>query len=233
MASPPRYASATGPHGPRAHRPLMVAAATVLGLAVVAGSVLLGTYIGSQRSPATSTPGPRATAPAVPTAAPSATAAPTATPRPEPGGAPAPLAGFGAGPFSGGSPMNGEVSSVGAVRMAAQSGYDRFVLDLGQSPLQQYEVRTQATSRFTLDPKGEVVTLGGARGLLIVLRNASNHDSFSGAADVMAGLSAIREARLVGDFEGVVSWGLGVDGPGFVRVLTLTNPSRLVVDVQT
>jgi len=107
------------------------------------------------------------------------------------------------------------------------------VIDLGQSRLQQYEVLTQATSLFTLDPKGEVVTLSGARGVLIILHNASNHDSFAGPTDIRTGLSAIREARLVGDFEGVVSWGLGVSGSGFVRVTTLTGPNRLVVDVQT
>jgi len=30
-----------------------------------------------------------------------------------------------------------------------------------------------------------------------------------------------------------VTWALGVSGPGFVRVMTLTAPNRLVVDVQT
>jgi len=107
------------------------------------------------------------------------------------------------------------------------------IIDLGQSQLQQFEVRTQATSHFTLDPKGEVVNLSGARGVLIIVHNASNHDSFIGPTDIQTGLPAIREARLVGDFEGVVTWALGVSGPGFVRVMTLTAPNRLLVDVQT
>jgi hypothetical protein len=203
----------------------MVAAATVLAVAVVAVSVLAGIYIGSQRLPATSAPAPKVTTTSAPTTAPSATAVPTPTP--------AAIAGFGAGSFTGGAPIAGELTSVGSVRAAAQSGYDRFVIDLGQSPLQQYEVRTQATSKFTLDPRGEVVTLNGARGVLIVLYNATNHGSFTGTTDIRPGLPAIREARMVGDFEGMVSWGVGVSGPGFVRVLTLTSPNRLVVDVQT
>jgi hypothetical protein len=45
-------------------------------------------------------------------------------------------------------------------------------------------------------------------------------------------LPAIREARLIGDIEGVVFWALGVNGPGFARVMALTNPNRPVVDVQ-
>ena len=30
-----------------------------------------------------------------------------------------------------------------------------------------------------------------------------------------------------------MTWALGVSGPGFVRVMTLTAPNRLLVDVQT
>jgi hypothetical protein len=204
----------------------MVAGAIVLAIAVVAGSVLLGTYAGSQRSPATPAPTPQVTATTAPTTAPTATSQ-TAT-----GAAAAPLAGFGSGPLAGGAAIGGRVTSVGSVRAGSQTGYDRFVADLGQSPLQRYEIRTQPTSRFTLDPRGEVVTLNGARGVLVILYGASNHDSFVGTTDVRTGLPTIEEARLVGDFEGMVSWGLGVNGPGFVRVMTLTSPNRLVVDVQ-
>jgi hypothetical protein len=225
MASPPTFANTGGSHGLRPRTPLVVAGAIVLAVAVIAGSVLIGISIGSQRSPATAGPTPRATATTAPTTAPTAPAA--AQP------APVPLVGFSAGPIAGGAPIAGQVTSVGSVRAAAQSGHDRFVIDLGQSPLQQYEVRTQATSNFTLDPKGAVVSLDGSRGVQVVLRNASNHTSFSGATDLQTGLPAIREARLTGDFEGVVTWSLGVDGPGFVRVTTLPSPNRLVVDVQT
>lgn len=225
MASSPRSALAGGSRGPRARAPWMVAGAVVLGLAVIAGSILLGTYIGSQRSPA-------ATAPTAAPATPAGTAPPTATAPPSAPAPPAPLAGFGVGPFAGGAPVSGQLTSVDSVRAAAQSGYDRFVIDLGSSPLQRYEVRTQPTSRFTLDPKGEVVTLDGSWGVQIVLSSASNHESFSGATDVRTGLPAIKEARVTSDYEGVVTWSLGVDGPGFVRVTTLDSPNRLVVDVQ-
>jgi hypothetical protein len=225
MASPPTLANTGGTHGLRPRTPLVVAGAIVLAIAVVAASVLIGISIGSQRSPATAGPTPKATATTAPTTAPGATA--TAQP------APIPLVGFGVGPIAGGAQGAGTLTSVSTVRAAAQSGYDRFVIDLGQSPLQQYEVRTQATPNFMLDPKGDVVTLDGSRGVQIVLRDASNHSSFSGVTDLQTGLAAIREARLTGDFEGVVTWSLGVDGPGFVRVTTLSSPNRLVVDVQT
>lgn len=225
MASHPGVATTGGSHGRRPRTPLLVVGAIALAVVVIATSVLAGVYIGSRRSPAGSTPAPTATA--APTTAPTATAQPTVKP------VPTPLAGFGAGPYAGGAPISGQLTAIASVRAAAQAGYDRFVIDLGQSPLPQYEVRTQPTATFTLDPRGDDVTLNGSRGVLIVLRNASNHDAFTGSTDVRTGLTTVSEARLVGDFEGVVSWGLGVNGPGFVRVMTLTGPNRLVVDVQT
>jgi hypothetical protein len=212
----------------------MIAGAIVLAAVVIAASVLTGFYISSQRSAATSTPTPEVSAVATPTAVPTATPTtqPSATPQPTARPAPTPLPGFSAGWIAGGAPVAGQVTSVGSVRAAAQNGYDRFVIDLGQSPLQQYDVRPQSSSRFTLDPRGDVVTLDGSRGVQIVLLNASNHATFTGATDIHTGLPAIREARLIGDFEGVVSWALGVNGQGFIRVMALTYPNRLVVDVQ-
>jgi hypothetical protein len=230
MSSHPIPANTGGSEGPRSRTPIVVAGAIVLGTIVIAASVLVGLVtawsIARERSARSTGQIPAVTASAPPTVA------PTTVPVPA-GPAPAPMAGFTAGSFTGGAAVAGLVTSVGSVRAAAQSGYDRFVIDLGQSPLQRYEVRTQATPRFTLDPKGEVVTLDGARGVQIVLLDASNHLSYTGATDLHPSLPAIREAKLIGDFEGVVSWALGIDGPGFVRIMTLANPTRLVVDVQT
>jgi hypothetical protein len=44
-------------------------------------------------------------------------------------------------------------------------------------------------------------------------------------------LRNVRAVALVGDFEGVLSVGLGVRHTSWVHVFTLTGPSRLVVDV--
>ena len=40
-------------------------------------------------------------------------------------------------------------------------------------------------------------------------------------------------AQTVGDFEAVLSWGAGLTRESCLRTLELSNPSRLVVDVQT
>ena len=46
------------------------------------------------------------------------------------------------------------------------------------------------------------------------------------------GLPAVREMKLVCDFEGQVEWLLGVAAAGPYRVLDSTGPARLLVDVR-
>ena len=43
---------------------------------------------------------------------------------------------------------------------------------------------------------------------------------------------AIRQVKIAGDFEGVVSLGVGINGRKPFRVLALAAPPRIVVDVQ-
>lgn len=43
----------------------------------------------------------------------------------------------------------------------------------------------------------------------------------------------IREVKLVEDSEGVVAWGVGLERLACPRVLALTGPVRLVVDLAT
>jgi hypothetical protein len=205
----------------------MAGGAAVLIAVVVLGVVLSGRIWGHQPG-VSATPGPQVTAPGVPTTA------PTTVPATQPSLAPTALPGFGAGPVTGGSPGVGTVS-IASVRAAAQAGFDRFVIDFGSSPPKNlaFEVLPQATSTFITDPKGEQVTLQGTRGVEVNLFSVSNWTSLPGSTDLHLGLPAIKEARRTGDFEANVHWSLGIDGPGFVRLMTLTGPTRLVVDVQS
>ena len=83
------------------------------------------------------------------------------------------------------------------------------------------------------DPSGVQVTLAGSAGLVVTVRGATANGSFTGSTDLRpSGTAVLEEARQIGDFEGVVTWGLGLSRASCFRVLTLTGPSRLVVDVQ-
>jgi hypothetical protein len=45
------------------------------------------------------------------------------------------------------------------------------------------------------------------------------------------GLRNVKEVVNAGDFEGVLTYGIGLNNKSQIRVFTLTNPSRVVVDV--
>jgi hypothetical protein len=118
------------------------------------------------------------------------------------------------------------------VRVAHHSGYDRLVIGFPTAnAMPEYQLTRQATSTFIRDASGQPVTLNGSAGIRIVLRNT---DVTQGVAtDQKPGLPAIREVAQIGNFERVVSYGVGLATAACFRVLELTGPSRLVIDVQT
>jgi len=139
------------------------------------------------------------------------------------------------GPFtctdrSGG--VAGTAATVSALRIAHHDGYDRLVIGFATSnTMPEYQLTQQATAQFVRDASGQPVTLEGSAGIRAVLRNA---DITPGApTDLKPELPAIREVAQIGNFERVVSYGVGLATPACFRVLELSGPTRLVIDVQT
>jgi hypothetical protein len=139
------------------------------------------------------------------------------------------------GPFtctarSGG--VAGVAATISDVRIAHHDGYDRLVIGFATAnTMPEYQLTRQATSTFVRDASGQPVTLDGSAGIRAVLRNA---DITPGVpADVKPLLPAIREVAQIGNFERVVSYGVGLATPACFRVLELSGPTRLVIDVQT
>jgi hypothetical protein len=125
-----------------------------------------------------------------------------------------------------------------AVRVAHQPGFDRIVFEFapqsgGTAHLPAYTVSRQASAQFVKDPSGQAVTMRGSAGLRIVFHGASGATSYTGSRDQMPGLPVIQEVEQLGDFEAVLSWGAGLSQPSCLRTLELSNPTRLVIDVQT
>jgi hypothetical protein len=125
----------------------------------------------------------------------------------------------------------GTAATVSSVRIAHHNGYDRLVIGFATSnSMPQYQLTRQATAHFVRDASGQPVTLDGSAGIRAVLRNA---DITPGApTDLKPALPAIREAAQIGNFERVVSYGVGLATPACFRVLELSGPTRLVIDVQ-
>ncbi len=97
-----------------------------------------------------------------------------------------------------------------------------------------YTVKRQDHPTFPMGASGQTITLSGVAGALVTVHSATEANTYAGPTDFThADFLVIKEARLTQDFEGYVSWGLGLDHPACMRTFVLTGPSRLVVDFST
>ena len=125
--------------------------------------------------------------------------------------------------------------SVTGIRVGHHRGFDRIVLDLdGAAP----GVAVRYVKRLREDGSGRVVDLRGPASLRIVLSPADGHDPETGQGTMTTPLRTawrldqLRETAVLGDFEAVVTVGAGLARRAPFRVMTLTNPTRVVGDVR-
>ena len=168
------------------------------------------------------------------TASSSTTAAPTPLPT-QP--AATDLGAFSCLDHSGGAD-SGPAMQLTAVRVAHQTGFDRIVFEFAPQAgatahIPAYTVSRQASAKFVRDPSGLPVTMRGSAGLRIVFHGASGATSYTGSRDQIVNLPVVQEVEQLGDFEAVLSWGAGLSQAACIRTLELSNPTRLVIDVQT
>ena len=120
------------------------------------------------------------------------------------------------------------------VRAGGHTGFDRVVFEFrGAVP----EHRVGYVDQLVQDGSGQPVSVAGAADLEVVFHGANAHTQ-DGTPTISprrfpTGLTAVREVAQIGDFEAVVSYGIGVDRRRPLKVSTLANPSRLVIDVST
>jgi hypothetical protein len=122
-------------------------------------------------------------------------------------------------------------ATVSALRVAHHNGYDRLVVEFAGSSIPEYQLTRQASSTFVEDASGMPRTLEGSAGIRAVMHGT---DISSGVpSDLKPRLPEIREVRQVGNFERVVSYGIGLKDQACFRAFTLNAPTRLVIDVET
>ncbi|HEY8840924.1 MAG TPA: hypothetical protein VIO80_09805 [Candidatus Dormibacteraeota bacterium] len=123
---------------------------------------------------------------------------------------------------------------IDAVRTGTHTGYDRITFEFKNGRTGSITITPQANTKFVRDAKGDTVTLAGTSGLLIKITGADNHTAFSGSTDIKtANYPGILEVREVGDYEGTVQWGVGLSSSACYHATILSNPTRLVIDIQT
>jgi hypothetical protein len=124
-------------------------------------------------------------------------------------------------------------ANITGVRVAESAGYDRFVLQF-DGAVPSYTVKRQAKPIFRTGASGQTVALTGLAGALVQVHSSTGAGTYSGPTDFAnSGFVVLNEARLTEDFEGYVSWGLGLSRPACLRTFTLNDPARLVVDFAT
>lgn len=127
-----------------------------------------------------------------------------------------------------------QVARLTAVRAAAHPGYDRLVFEFA-GPLPAVHSVTWV-SRVTKDPSGLPVTLGGRALLHVVFDAATAHTgtgapTYAGTLPTSFDLPILRSVKQAGDFENVLSFGVGLWQKSHYHAFTLTGPSRLVIDL--
>lgn len=122
-----------------------------------------------------------------------------------------------------------------AARLGRHPDWDRLTLEWDSERLPGYHIE-YIDRPVRQCGSGNGVELKGDNALSIRTESARAHDDRGHATveqrTLDQGLPVIQEVKLICDFEGQVEWVLGIGPPNVFRVLTLTNPTRLVVDVR-
>lgn len=108
--------------------------------------------------------------------------------------------------------------------------YDRVVFEFNSTiPLLQI----QYVSHLIGDPSGLPVPIAGNAILQLQFTPAQAHNDLGQPTvpgDITYNLPNVKEVKGAGDFEGIVMYGIGLDHKAETRILTLANPSRVVID---
>jgi hypothetical protein len=161
-----------------------------------------------------------------PSASPS-TDAPTAAPETTDASAFGP-----AGTAQGGEPSGDALLPVD-VRVGDHEGFDRVVVQLAGEGVPGWQV--EYVDEAVEDGRGERVDVDG-EAILSVHVSGTRYPEEGEAHYVpdgpLPGLDAVEEVHYLGTFEGLTQLFIGIDdGPADYRVLTLTDPARLVIDI--
>lgn len=127
------------------------------------------------------------------------------------------------------------VATVRDIRVGRNEGFDRLVIGFGADPVPAYRIEYVAPPLRACG-SGEPVGLDGRAVLLVQLRMTQAHDEQGRVTvarpEIRADMPALRQVKLVCDFEGEVAVALGVARANPYRVLLEESPSRLIIDVQ-
>ncbi len=132
-------------------------------------------------------------------------------------------------------PATTDRAQITDVRVATHVGYDRVVFEFA-SGIPDVKIEGVLPPMYA-DPSGLPIEVAGSAFLQLTLHGGtkvtpSGGVSYAGPTNFEPGLDRLLQLIEGGDFEAVSTWYLGLNGGSCIRVLTLSAPSRLVIDVE-
>ncbi len=119
-------------------------------------------------------------------------------------------------------------------RTARNEGFDRLVLQFDGDQLPGYHIE-YVDKPVIKCGSGDPTEVAGQGWLQVRVQPAQAHEGTTvtvAERERKPALPIFQELELTCDFEGEVTWVLGVKSPNKYRVMELREPTRLVVDVQ-
>lgn len=122
-----------------------------------------------------------------------------------------------------------------AIRTGRHKGFDRVVFEFRGNAVPGYKIE-YVDRPIRSCGSGDVVRVAGDGWLSVRMTPAQAHTD-SGRPTIAyrerrLRLPLIRELQSTCDFEGEVEWVVGVSSPNRYRVMELSNPRRLVIDIK-
>ena len=122
-----------------------------------------------------------------------------------------------------------------AIRSAHHPGFDRIVFEFqGGLPAQR---SARYVSQVVADPSGKPLLIVGNGKLLVRFSAATGHNEAGmvtyGATKRTFNMPNLIQYKNAGDFEAVLSFGVGVARVAPFHMFTLTSPDRVVIDLKT
>jgi hypothetical protein len=121
------------------------------------------------------------------------------------------------------------------VRVGTHDGYDRVVIEFANG-VPEFSL-DRAEPPFVQDASGLPLDVQGDSVLKLVMRNAtalteSGEISYDGPRDFDPGFPQLVDVLAGGDFEAMTTWYIGLNDEACVRVVSLSDPDRLVIDME-
>lgn len=121
------------------------------------------------------------------------------------------------------------------VRVGTHATYDRIIFEFSGGIPQT--VIDGVLPPFFADPSNQPLSVAGSAFLKVTMTGASKvgldgGTSYAGPTNFTPGFPQLVQLKEGGDFEAVSTWYIGLNAGACYRVLALTGPARLVIDIE-